>query len=85
MLSPRHSDLSQEEKDRAPELNVVHVTSRHFCNVLIYKTHRLINNSQPYNNKMAARSDNYSKHMEMLMQAYKYDDKDPITVLRLLA
>lgn len=72
-------------RDRAPKLKVLHATDSQFRNVVNYKTYHLINLDQNSNGKLAARTGKYAKRMETMMKVYKFDDKDPITILRFLA
>lgn len=77
--------MSSHAEESAPISNVLQATDNHYQNMVSYKTYRLPNNSQTYNQKMTARTGRYAKHIKTLMKAYQLDGKDPITVLRSLA
>lgn len=53
-----------------------------FQNVVSYKNYRLLDNSQTYHEKMAACTGKYAMRMKTSMKAYKFDDKDHVTVFR---
>lgn len=76
--------MSQCGEDRASNLKVLHVTSSRVCSILKYMTYGVKKKYGPSNVEKAARTGKYSKRMETSMEAFKFVDEDPTTVLRFL-
>lgn len=69
--------------DTASKANVLQATDNHFRSVIKYINYCLLNRLQ-FNN-MAAKPKKYAKKRGSLMNAYNFDYKYPITILRFLA
>lgn len=69
----------------ASKFKVIHATNIHIQHVFNYNNCRLLNRSQTYDGKMAAKKIKYVKRMKASMKACKVDDKDHIMVLRFIA
>lgn len=74
-----------DAEDRVPKLKVWHATYSHLQNVATHKTYYILDRSRTYNKKMAACTNRYAKRVKTLKKAYKFDEKNPIIILRLLA
>lgn len=77
--SSRGSDVSgcrdeAKDEDCVLKLPVLHATNSHFRNVGYDQMYRLVNNSQRYNEKLAARKGKYVKRMKSLVKPCMFDD-----------
>lgn len=79
------STVSSNTEDRASKLRALQTNNIYFQNAVRYVTYRLPDKSQILDERLAARTGKYPKRMVTLMNAYKFDDKDLITVLNFLA
>lgn len=75
------SIMSCDAADRALKLKILRATDSHFQSEVNYKTYHLLVKSQVYKGKMAAHLSMYVKLVETLTEVYRFDDKNPITVL----
>lgn len=79
------STTSSSAKNRELKLEFLHATDSQVQNVVNYSTCLLIYKSQAHNEKRAARTGRYAKHMKTLMNACKFDEENQITISRFIA
>lgn len=72
-----------EEEEDLLNLNVIPATNS-FCNVLNYHMYLVVNKSNHYNGKLAARRGEYVTSMMNVMKPFMFVDRNVITVLRIL-
>lgn len=77
--------MSREGNDHASDLKVLHAMNGHFQNVLSYWTYRMRSKSQLNSGTMVARTSRYSKRNGTPRKAYKFNGKNSITILSILA
>lgn len=82
--SSKSSISSNDADGRASYLIAMPATDGLFQNLVNYKTYHLREESRIYNKKMAIRMGKYTKRIETLMKAYKFDNKDLVKILRFL-
>lgn len=87
--SRRESNVGRRRDEARDEcyvlrLPILHVTNSHFRNVVNHQTYCLVNKSQGYNGKLAARTGKYVKEVESVMKPCIFHEHNPITILRFL-
>lgn len=78
---PNLSRMTSHAKESASKLDILHAANGDFRNVSHYKMYRLLDKLQTHNRSRTSRAGTHVMCMITLMKAYKFDDKDPITVL----
>lgn len=62
-------------------MKALHAINNHIRSVESYNIYRLLDDSQTYNEDMAARTGKYFKRMKSLKEAYNFDHEDLIATL----
>lgn len=84
VILTKDSETNQGANNPALEWKVLYATNCHFRSVLNYKKYSLIHKSQSYNNNNA-RAGKSIERMKTWVKMNKFDDRNSITVLPLLA
>lgn len=83
--SKHKSSSSNEGNDMsAPKQDLTHQRNVAFTDDVNYSTYGLRNCSQKCYEKLAARTAKLAKHMETIMNAYKFEDLGPVAILSVL-
>lgn len=90
LLNERTNSLKESQSDssievRTLEQKTLHVTDSQLRYLANYQIHRLHNKVQIFHEKTSGCIGKYTKHMEMLVEGYKFCKKDPIAELWFLA